>query len=76
MVFLVDIKSNIENLKSEIRGNLVQKWGGIKSKIENLKSKEIWFGSGVGSGWLVSGRSVTPDDRSDGRAVLARALVY
>ena len=48
----------------------------LKSKISNLKAEEIGSGSEVVSGGGGSSRSVTPDDRSDGRAVLALSLVY
>ena len=44
-----------------------------ESKIPNPKAKEIGIGSGVVWG-CVSGRSVTPDDRSDGRALLVPQL--
>ena len=42
-------------------------------KIPNPKAEEIGIGSGVVWG-CVSGRSVTPDDRSDGRALLVPQL--
>ena len=44
-----------------------------ESKIPNPKAEEIGIGSGVVWG-CVSGRSVTPDDRSDGRALLVPQL--
>ena len=52
-----------------IRGNTPKK----ESKIPNPKAEEIGIGSGVVWG-CVSGRSVTPDDRSDGRALLVPQL--
>ena len=44
-----------------------------ESKFPNPKTEEIGIGSGVVWG-CVSGRSVTPDDRSDGRALLVPQL--
>ena len=70
------IWNQMQKLRNFVQRCLSGRSSVLKSKISNLKAEEIGSGSEVVSGGGGSSRSVTPDDRSDGRAVLALPLVY